>query len=170
MSLLNILSRKGWNLLAFLGCYVLIAIAYFYMEKALYLNPCPLCYAQRIMFAILGFWFLIAAFSSRGAISRITNGIILAIISIGGASVSARHLWLQYGPKDESGVVAGCGQDFHALFENTPLWDAINIMLVGSGDCGEIQWTLFNISIPGWTFIAFICFAILAIVNNIFRR
>ncbi len=169
---MNIFSKRSLNFLAFLTCYILIAVAYFYMEKTLYLSPCPLCYAQRIVFAILGFWFLIVTFFPGKGIGRVINGLVLFLISIGGAALSTRHLLIQYGHKESSGtgLTSTCGQDFYGLFENTPLLDAVKTMLTGSGDCAEIQWKMFEISIPGWTLIAFVCFAIFAIINNIFRK
>lgn len=159
-------SKRSCNLLAAIGCFVLIAIAYFYMENYLYLNPCPLCYAQRIVLGIMGVFFLLAAIFPGGNILSKVHGIWLFLLSAGGASLSIRHLYLQNLPKDKA---PACGQDFYALVESTPFAEAIQTMLTGTGDCAEVQWTMMGLSIPGWTLIAFIGFAFWGLFHNVFR-
>lgn len=159
-------SRRGANLLAAIGCFTLIAVAYFYMEKYLFLTPCPLCYAQRIALGVIGIFFLLAAIIPGGAVGGKIHGVILFFLSCGGAALSVRHLYIQSLPK---GTTANCGQDFYGLVENTPLADTVRTMLMGSGECGEIQWTMLGLSIPGWTLIAFIGFAFWGLFHNAFR-
>ncbi len=91
-------SRRGCNLIGFAACYAVIAIAYFYMEKYLFLNPCPLCYAQRIAFGIIGFFFLLAAIFPGGRLGGKVHGVILFLLSAGGAALSVQHLYLQHLP------------------------------------------------------------------------
>ncbi|PIE45419.1 MAG: disulfide bond formation protein B [Gammaproteobacteria bacterium] len=159
-------SRRSCNVMAMIGCLVLIAVAYFYMENYLFLNPCPLCYAQRIVFAFLGLFFLLAAIFPGKTWGRKTHAVILLLTAAGGAALSIRHLYLQNLPK---GQVPACGQDFYALVQNTPFAEAVKTMLTGTGDCAEVQWTMLGLSIPGWTLIAFIGFAIWGFVHNWFR-
>lgn len=160
-------SRRSCNFFAAMGCFILIAVAYFYMEKYLYLNPCPLCYAQRIALGIIGIVFLMAAIFPGRRLGGIIYGMVLFALSLGGAALSIRHLYLQNLPK---GYAANCGKDFYALVESTPLAEAVQTMLLGSGECGDIQWTMFGLSIPGWTLIAFIGFAVWGLFHNAFRR
>ncbi len=159
-------SRRACNLYAGIGCFVLIAIAYFYMENHLYLNPCPLCYAQRIAFAILGLFFLLAAAFPGGSVGGKIHGIWLFLLAAGGAALSIRHLYLQNQPK---GSVPSCGQDFYALVENTPLAETVATMLTGTGECGDVLWTMLGLSIPGWALIGFIGFAMWGLFHNFFR-
>lgn len=159
-------SRRSCNILAAIGCFTLIAIAYFYMENYLFLNPCPLCYAQRIVLGIIGIYFMIAAIIPGKRLGGKIHGIILFLLSAGGAALSVRHLYLQNLPKDK---VPSCGQDFYGLVENTPFATAVHTMLTGSGDCAEVQWTMLGLSIPGWTLIAFIGLACWGVFHNIFR-
>lgn len=159
-------SRRNTNLLAAMSCFILIAIAYFYFEKHLYLTPCPLCYAQRIVFAILGGFFLLAAMLPGGIWGRRIHGVWLFLCAGGGAALSIRHLYLQSLPKN---LLPSCGQDFYALLENTPTPEVIKTMLTGSGDCGEVLWSFMGLSIPGWTFIAFVGFAVWGLFYNTVR-
>jgi disulfide bond formation protein DsbB len=41
------------------------------------------------------------------------------------------------------------------LFDALPFKDALGLMFRGDGNCAEIQWSLFGISIPGYTLMAF---------------
>ncbi|MGY0399703.1 MAG: disulfide bond formation protein B [Ostreibacterium sp.] len=161
-------SRRGCNFLAAIGCFALIALAYFYFEKTLYLTPCPLCYAQRIVFAILGFFFLIAAIFPGGRLIGKFYGIILLLTASGGVALSIRHLLLQFQPKSDS--LATCGQDFYALVENTPFAQVVQNMITGNSDCGEVQWGFLGLSMPGWTLVAFIGFGLWGFFHNVFRQ
>lgn len=159
-------SRRVANGIAAVICFVSIAIAYFYMERYLVLNPCPLCYAQRIAFGALGCFFLLACvFPGRGRAAKL-QGLWLFILSVAGGALSVRHLYLQNQPKT---TIASCGQDFYALVENTPLAEAVKTMITGSGDCGVVQWERLGLSIPGWALVAFVALAVWAVVHNIIR-
>lgn len=166
-------TRRGANTLTIIACLSSLAIAYFYMEKYLFLTPCPLCYAQRIVFGIIAFVALLAVIFPAGNIGGKVYGILLFIISFGGAALSTRHLYLQSLPK---GTLSSCGQDFYALVENTPFQDIVMKMITGTGDCGEIQWTVMeigiplNISIPGCGLIAFIAIAFWSLWHNTLKQ
>ena len=41
-----------------------------------------------------------------------------------------------------------------------PLADVIEMVLRGSGECAEVQWTFLSLSIPQWTLLLFIAFAV----------
>lgn len=159
-------SRRGANLLGAVFCFILIAIAYFYMERTLYLDPCPLCYAQRFAFGFLGVYFLIATIFPSGRVAGKIHGIILFLLTCGGAVLSIRHLYLQSLPE---GTITTCGQDFYALIQNTPLGEAIKTMVFGTTECGEVQWALLGISIPGWSLVAFIVLGFWGVFHNFFR-
>ncbi len=159
-------SRKMANGLASLACFISIAIAYFYMERYLVLTPCPLCYAQRIAFAILGLFFFVAfLFPGHGAWAKL-QGLWLLLLAVGGSALSIRHLYLQHQPKT---TVSNCGQDFYGLVENTPFAEAVKTMITGSSDCGEVLWRFLGLSIPGWALIAFIGLGVWAVIHNIIR-
>lgn len=161
-------SRRLCNFLGFLGALGLLAAAYFYFEKELYLNPCPLCYAQRIVVGIIGFWFLIATiFPGNVGFTRFLNGFFILVSAAGGAALSVRHLYLQSLPKDQ---VPECGPDFYALIDKFPFSEVLRTAITGTGDCAEVQWVFLGLSIPGWTLVAFIGFGIWGIWHNWLRR
>ncbi len=159
-------SRRGTNVLAGIACFALILFSIFYLEKRLYLTPCPLCYAQRFAFAFIGLWFFIAAIFPSGRRGGKLHGAWLFLLACGGSALSIRHLYLQSLPK---GVVNSCGQDFYSLVENTPIAGIVKAMVFGVGECGEVQWQLLGLSIPGWSLIAFIGFGCWGLFHNAFR-
>ncbi|NQV66799.1 MAG: disulfide bond formation protein B, partial [SAR86 cluster bacterium] len=55
-------------------------------------------------------------------------------------------------PADE---VPACGPSLDYLLDVFPLTDVLSIVLSGDGSCAEIVWSLFGVSIPGWTLLAF---------------
>ena len=117
------------------------------------LEPCPLCILQRVMVIVTGLVTLIAALHHPGVrgIRVYAIGAILAAAL--GAALAIRQLWLQSLPKDQ---VPACGPGLDYLLEVLPLTEVLNMILTGDGSCAEIAWTLFGISIPGWTLVGFI--------------
>lgn len=117
------------------------------------LEPCPLCILQRVMVIVTGLVTLIAVLHHPGVrgIRVYAIGAILAAAL--GAALAIRQLWLQSLPKDQ---VPACGPGLDYLLEVLPLTEVLNMILTGDGSCAEIAWTLFGISIPGWTLVGFI--------------
>ena len=70
---------------------------------------------------------------------------------------SGRQLYLQNLPADQ---VPACGPSLEFILETFPLSEAIGILLRGDGNCAEVAWTFMGLSIPGWTLVVFVGFAI----------
>lgn len=138
-------------LILFLGCTGLILTG-FYFQYVLNLYPCPLCITQRVFIVAVGLTGLLAFLINPKKIGRKIFGILGALFAIGGGCFSARQLWLQSLPEDQ---VPACGPDLNYLLENFPLMDALSVLLRGDGNCAEVHWTFLDISIPGWTLVAF---------------
>lgn len=160
LSLLKFNSRI-WFLLGFLGCVVLLGAAYYFqfVEK---LAPCPLCISQRIGIFLAGLCFLCAFLHNPNQTGTRRYAILGTIIALGGGSISARHVWLQHLPADQ---VPECGPGLDYLLENFPLSETIKLMLSGTGDCAKVDWTLFGMSMPAWTLIAFLMLATLSLLQ-----
>lgn len=161
------LSRRWANFIASVGCFSLIAVAVFYFERHLYLNPCPLCYVQRAIIIAIGLWFLVATiFPSKGRGAKI-HAVGISLLALFGMYEAGKHVYLQSIPKDQ---LPACGQDVYGLFQTAPIFEAIIKSLSGTGECGEIQWQWLGLSIPGWTFVAMVAIMLWAIWHNWFRR
>ena len=141
-------SRKLF-ILGFLACATAMGVALYYFQHKLGLEPCPLCIFQRISVMVLGVIFFIAAIHGPGVLMARIYGLLLTVSALGGIGIALRHLWLQYGHHEE----LGCGPGLDYMLETMPFWDVVQDVFKGTGDCGEIVWSLFGISIPGWTLI-----------------
>jgi len=136
-------------LIGFLACVAAIGAALAYFQHYLGLEPCPLCIFQRISVMVIGVIFLIALVHNPTGSGRRIYGALLSLASLAGIGIAARHLWLQYGTHEE----LSCGGTLDFMLENDPLMKVIADVFKGTGDCGEIVWSLFGISIPGWTLL-----------------
>ena len=132
--------------LILLACIGLIATA-FYMEYQLGLEPCPMCIVQRIAIALAGLAALIGILHNK--IEKFYLGSPCFFSAAGGAS-AIRHLYLQSLPPDR---VPSCGPDLNYLLDNNFVSDAMIQLFIGDGNCAEVMWSLFGISIPGWVLI-----------------
>jgi len=148
--------------LGFIACAGLLAVGA-YLQFVEELEPCPLCISQRLAILATGILFLVAALHNR---NQKIYAILTALSALTGASISARHVWLQHLPPDE---VPECTPGLEYVFQHFPLADTIKLMLTGTGECAKVDWTLLGLSIPAWTLLAFLSlagFALLQLVNK----
>ena len=146
------------GLIAFAVCTGLLGTA-FYMEYVWYLEPCPLCMAQRVAFALFGLIGLIAALTPPTA-ARVRAFAIAGTLAAGfGLYLAGRQLWLQSLPPDQ---VPDCAPGIYYMIDTFPFAEVVQTMLMGSGDCAEVQWRWLGLSIPGWTAVAFGIMTLLA--------
>jgi disulfide bond formation protein DsbB len=151
-------ARRFHGLVAF-AAFVLLAVA-FYMEYQMGLEPCPLCMLQRIVFFCVGVVSLVSALTASEKARKVFSWIVV-VLSFVGAALAIRHLYLQSLPMDE---LPACLPGLSYMFEVFPWQEIMQAMVMGTGECGDVVWTLFGISIPGWTLVAFVGMAIVNIV------
>jgi len=159
------LKPRTWFFLGFIACFSMLAVgAYFQFIDEL--EPCPLCISQRIAILITGISFLVAALHNPSQKGIKIYAILGAIFALAGSAVSARHVWLQNLPPEE---VPECSPGLSYIFENFPLTDTLKLMINGTGECADVLWTFLGLSIPGWTFVAFIglaCVSLYQLINK----
>jgi disulfide bond formation protein DsbB len=158
-------SRRPLNTAAFLWCAGLLSFGY-YLQFHDGLEPCPLCIFQRIAFMLTGLLFLAAAIQAPGRTGSRIYAVLIALAGLTGASISSRHVWLQNLPP---GQVPECGPGLDYMLEVFPLTDALKMAFTGSGECAEVSWSLFGISMPGWALLNFLGLAAAGIVLNWLR-
>lgn len=154
------------SILGLLACVGLLAYAY-YMEYVLLLEPCPLCWLQRFVFAGFALVFLACAIQNPGGLGRYVYVLVFGVLTLLGLGLAGRHLWLQSLPVDAR---PDCGVGVTYMLDIEPLIDVIAWAARGTGECAEVQWTFLGISIPGWTFIAFLVLGLTIIVSLIRHR
>lgn len=151
MNFVKFSPRIGF-VLGFAACASLLA-AGAYLQFVEELEPCPLCISQRLAILATGVVFLLAGLHNRG---RKVYAVLSTLVALVGASISARHVWLQHLPPEE---VPECGPGLEYVFQHFPLADTVKLMLTGTGECATVDWTLLGLSIPAWTLFAFVLLA-----------
>lgn len=121
------------------------------------LEPCPLCIFQRVAFIGILVVCLVAAIHGPRGPGRFVYGALAFVAAASGAGVAIRHLWLQSLPADQ---VPACGPGLDYLMEAFPLAEVVRLAFTGSGECAEIDWSFLGLSMPGWSLVWFILFAI----------
>ncbi|WP_133013075.1 disulfide bond formation protein B [Marinomonas flavescens] len=156
-------ARRFHGVIGF-AAFILLGVA-FYMEYQMGLEPCPLCMLQRIVLLIIGVVSLFSAIMSSQRLRKWLS-IVVVILSLLGAALAIRHLYLQNLPIDD---LPACLPGLSYMIDAFPWQDVAKAMIMGTGDCGEVVWTFLGLSIPGWTLIAFLG---MAIINGFiaFRR
>lgn len=141
-----------------IGCvaFILLGVA-FYMEYQLGLEPCPLCMLQRIVFLVIGIVSLLSAVMSAERARKWLSLVVVAL-SLIGAALAIRHLYLQHLPLDE---LPACLPGLGYMVEVFPWQEVAKAMIMGTGDCGDVVWTFLGLSIPGWTLVMFLGMALI---------
>ena len=157
---MNLPDNRTINLLMAAACAGLIAIAVFYFQNYLGLEPCYLCITQRVFVIAVGVVFLIAALHNPAAKGQKIYAALVAATAAIGSFFSIKQLWLQNLPEDK---VPACGPPVDYLFDAFSASEAISMLLRGDGNCAEVQWQLLGLSMPGWVLVSFIGFAGVAV-------
>ncbi len=160
MKILDKLSLRTWYVGVVLACLGLWAYA-LWLQHRMFLDPCPLCIFQRIAFAWIALWALIAAVHNpskpRG---RWIYGILVFLGAAVGAAIAGRHIWIQGLPPDQ---VPECGPGLAYMMDTLPFLDALSAALAGDGSCAEVQWSFLGLSMPGWTLVWYLGLGLLTL-------
>lgn len=166
MVILESISSRLVNLTVFAGCVMMMAVA-LYFQHVMGLEPCILCITQRVMVISIGAIALVAAIHNPGATGVKVYGAATVVAALGGAAIAIRQLWLQSLPPDQ---VPACGPSLEYILDVFPLAEALEMILLGDGNCAEVLWTLFGISIPGWTLVAFVGLTVIGVFQFVRPR
>ena len=145
--------------IGFAACVALMAAA-LWLQHVGGLEPCPLCILQRGAVIVLGVLMLVGAMHDPGVAARRVYGMLIAVVAVAGAAVAGRHVWLQSLPPGEA---PECGPGLEYMLDAFPLTQVLEMVLRGSGECAEVQWTFLSFSIPEWTLLLFAFFAVFGI-------
>ena len=137
--------------LAFIACALIVG-ATAYLAQVVGAAPCPLCFMQRTCLLGCAAVFLIAAAHAPHPRGWQVYASILLLFGLTGAAVAARQVWLQQAPPED---IVSCLANLQHLIETQPYVKVIAMTLAGSAGCSQITWTLFGISLPEWSLLAF---------------
>lgn len=148
----------SWLLLAF--CLFLLGTSYL-LQYGFHLKPCPLCLIDRGLIILIVFFLMLACYHQPRMLGwRIYSAMVL-VLATGGILVTGRHLWLLQLPANQA---PACGPGIKYLLQNLPFTQAIEELLLGSGECAQQKGGFLGLSLPGWTMIAFITVVIGALL------
>ena len=109
--------------------------------------------------------FLAAGLHAPRGAARYAYAGALALTGAAGLALSGRHIYLQSLPADQ---VPACGPGLEYMLDVLPLMETIRQVLMGSGECAEVDLVL-GVSIPVWTLLAFLMLTAAALVVNLVR-
>src|SRR5690606_33616975 len=87
---------------------------------------------------------------------------MVSLVALTGGAISARQVWLQHLPADK---VPECGPGLDYMLEAFPLSEALKMILSGSGECAEVDWTFLGFSIAEWSLLWFLIFFIAGLIS-----
>ena len=149
-----LLRPRRWFLFVFVVCVCMLSFA-LYVQHYLFIDPCPLCVLQRLVYIWIGAVSLLAFLHNPGAVGRTVYGTAVILGGVTGVGIAGRHLWLQSLPADQ---VPDCGMGLNYMLDTMPFTDVLKEVFYGSGECAEVAWTFLGMSMPGWTFIWYLAF------------
>ena len=152
-------SAKQIHLVIFLIVGLLLGYAAYSM-KILGLEPCTLCITQQFFYCLIGACSFIAFLHNPDITGSRVYSLFLSLFALAGIWISGRQVWLQGLPEDE---VPLCGPPLEYIIDVFPFADVINALFMGDGNCAEIPWQFFGLSMAGWSFIWFLIILILSI-------
>jgi protein dithiol:quinone oxidoreductase len=134
-----------------------------YQQHVVGLDACPLCILQRMAMIALGIVFAVAALHApRGAGAR-AYAVLGAVAALTGMAISGWHVRMQNLPPAE---VPACGPGFDYIVDAFGWFDGIAMIFTSSGECAEVNWIFWGLSMPAWVFIWFVALGALAVAAN----
>lgn len=128
----------------------------FYFEYVKHMEPCVLCWIQRIFFGLTGITCLIAAIQNPKAVGRRIYAFLGLIFSALGLLAACRQIWIKFNPAN-----TGClPTTFTSIFEDNPFFEAIITAFKGTPECGIYQGDFLWIELPYWGVLFFALFSL----------
>lgn len=163
---MSLASLRSSFLLAFVGCLALMGAA-LYLEHVVGLEPCPLCILQRICVIGFGLVCLVAALHDPARLGQRVYAVMALLFAAAGAGTAGRQIWLQGVPAEQ---LPACLPSLDYMMEALPFQDIVSLVLRGSADCAEVNWTLIGLSIPEWSLLGFVGMLIFCLYLLLRRR
>ena len=132
-----------------------------FLQYVEYQDPCPLCMVQRVVFIAILVVFALAALHGPGRIGERVYAGVIALLSLSGVAVAARHIWIQNLPADQ---VPACGPGLDYMLETMPLSNVLKQLMHGSGECAAKGWTFLTLGIPEWSLLCYLALGAWAVL------
>jgi disulfide bond formation protein DsbB len=158
-------NRRLVNFAGFLACAALMAYA-LYAQYVLDLDPCPLCIFQRVGIMALGVVFLLAALHHPRKWGAYVYAVLMGLAALATIGVAGRHIYVQSLPE---GAVPSCGAPLGVMIKFTPYLELIRKVLMGGGECQQVNWKFLGLSMPWWVLFCAVALGLVGILANIRR-
>ena len=132
-----------------------------FLQYVKHQDPCPLCMVQRVIFIAILAVFALAALHGPKRIGARVYAALITLLSLSGAGVAARHIWIQNLPKDQ---VPACGPGLDYMLETMPMADVLKELMHGSGECAAKGWTFLVLGIPEWSLLCYLALGAWAVL------
>ncbi|MGS2720361.1 disulfide bond formation protein DsbB [Paraglaciecola aestuariivivens] len=141
-------SKSAWGIL-FASALILEIIA-LYFQHAMGLEPCIMCIYQRT--AVFGVLFAaIPAMLINNIITRILGFVGWGVSAIWGLRIAIEHVDIQTAANP---FFATC--EFEPNFPSwAPLHEWLPNIFAATGDCGDLNWSFLDMSMPQWMIVIF---------------
>jgi disulfide bond formation protein DsbB len=149
-----------------LVCAFLLGYA-LYAQYRLFLDPCPLCIFQRVVFIVMGLVFLLGALHGPKGWGRKVYGVLVFVVAMIGVGIAGRHVWLQNLPADQ---VPACGPGLSYMLDAFPMSKTLSMVFTGSGECANVDWHFLGLTMPTWTLICYVLLGAGALWAGLRRR
>ncbi|MGY2162825.1 disulfide bond formation protein B [Pseudomonas tolaasii] len=136
--------------------------ASFYLEYGALLRPCFLCQVQRAYLAAFTLINLVAALHGAKRSAAYCYGLASMGCALLGAVTAIRQVLLQNATLEQA---TDCWPSLQYMLENLSFWQAMQSTVKGTVDCVEINWTLFDLSLPEWSLLFFLGMLVLGILQ-----
>jgi len=150
---------------ALLVSVLMLAVA-LYLEWGMALEPCPLCYSQRLFLGGFAWVCLCAVVQAPGRLGTRIYATLALLFATAGALLAGRHVWLQGTPT----LNVGCQPSMSYFVESLPLNQVLKIMVLGSPECVPINWSFLDLTIPEWSLLSFMLLAALVLFRLFSHR
>ncbi|RON56446.1 disulfide bond formation protein B [Pseudomonas frederiksbergensis] len=142
--------------MAFTAGALALGVSY-YLEYVVGLKPCGLCLLQRTCLALLMIVCVVASVHGPRRFGSFVYWLLGVCASLGGTVTAWRQVLLQSDPQQL------CSPNLEELFGGLPWACTVQRLFEAAGDCAEISWTLFDLSIPEWSLLFFVAMLILGL-------
>jgi len=156
-------NKRALNFGGFFVCLVLLSYA-LYAQYGLLLEPCPLCIFQRVAVIAMALIFLLAALHNPGRNGTLLYAAMIGVAGAAGMVVAGRHVWLQNLPPDK---VPACGPGLEYMLDAFPLFEVLEVVLTGSGECATVDWAFLGLSMPACVLIAITLLTVAGVSANV---
>lgn len=144
------------TLTAFLLCIALLGFA-MYQQYIAFLDPCPLCVLQRAVYIGIAMLSVLAFVHNPSIFGKRVYAAVLTLIGFVGVGIAAWHIRLQHLPEDQ---VPDCGPGLDYMLESMPFTEVLKKVFAGSGECADVLWQLFGLSMPEWSIVMYSLFSL----------